>query len=204
MPISDKYKVIFLHNPKTGGLSICDLLEFQVGFECLVNLYDDNCKPAYQHLTYNQLKIIIPPIKFNSYFKFTFVRNPWDKLVSTYYWNNRGFTTFTDFIYFIYNIFKNYTKPDIYNILNHPDFRSKFLSHILPQYLYTGPDVKIYRYENFEFEVKQLIQKYNINKNLPKDNVSKHNHYRYYYNETTKNLVQKIYAKDIELFGYVF
>jgi hypothetical protein len=39
---------------------------------------------------------------------------------------------------------------------------------------------------------------------LPKGNSSAHEHYASYYDDKTRAIVGRVYAKDVELFGYRF
>ena len=69
--LSYKYKCIFVCIPKTAGTSIAKALGTPKG-------------PPY-HLDILEIKNIInDDFIFNSYFKFGFVRNPWDRAVSLY------------------------------------------------------------------------------------------------------------------------
>ncbi len=67
-------KLIFIHIQKTGGVSISDLL----GRFVSTTIQDRSCR----HMSARRaLKQVENP---GDYFKFAFVRNPWDRLVSWY------------------------------------------------------------------------------------------------------------------------
>lgn len=201
MPISFKYKAIFIHNPKTGGTSIEDLLDIEASKDNLLCGDYENCDYALQHMPYKELKSAIDPTIFDSFFKFTFVRNPWDRLVSTYHWRDRCYPTFSDFIYFIDKLLTRYNNN---NLEDYPGFARHNASHYLPQYLYIGQDVKIYRFEDFNNGVKDLRKCLNITKTIKHNNISKHKHYSYYYTDDLIKIVARIYAEDIKLFNYTF
>jgi hypothetical protein len=74
--IIHKHKCIFIHIPKTAGMSI------QQGFGREHNHNHPHKKPEDFSLS-----------RWNSYFTFCFVRNPWDRLLSAYLYNiNMGTT----------------------------------------------------------------------------------------------------------------
>src|SRR5579863_90564 len=64
----DYHQCIFIHVPKTAGTSIARAL-----FDAPVS--------AVPYLEYERAN----PSKFRRYFKFCFVRNPWDRLLSAYF-----------------------------------------------------------------------------------------------------------------------
>src|SRR5580704_4904265 len=74
--ISGKHKFIFIHINKTGGTSI------EKAFAPDADIRDVPHKHA-PVAFYKQWW----PDQFRTYFKFAFVRNPWDWLVSRYYWS---------------------------------------------------------------------------------------------------------------------
>ncbi len=69
--INHKHKFIFLHTPKTGGLSIGRAINKALGIQ-------DPYESFYIH--YDDLNEQI----LKDYFVFTFVRNPWDRITSDY------------------------------------------------------------------------------------------------------------------------
>ena len=80
MPYNDKKKIIFLHIPKTGGTTIERLFN--------INLFHSSRpdeRPSLQHLTCNMLCEKMGKSKYDSYYKFTFIRNPWARILSTYF-----------------------------------------------------------------------------------------------------------------------
>ena len=90
--ISHKYKYIFIHIPKTCGQTVKASIPYDLKESCewfgLKNL-DTRCFKNYKfrnlyHLSYNEIKDVYPNINTNDYFIFTFVRNPYDRLYSTY------------------------------------------------------------------------------------------------------------------------
>ena len=97
MPIFDKYKAIHVHIPKTAGTTVSRSLGLLKD-----NIHDDNhekqkkhlCGPLsikeygvpYQHLTASQIKEVVGEEVYNEYFKFAFIRNPWDRIASEFRW----------------------------------------------------------------------------------------------------------------------
>ena len=73
--ISHKHKAIFLHIPRTGGTSIEALLEPEIQKGNIV------CDVNEKHYTWHQAKEKYKDY-WKDYFKFSFVRNPFDRVVS--------------------------------------------------------------------------------------------------------------------------
>ncbi len=85
--INHKYKVIFVHVIKTGGVSIATAL---------------NMDNKQYHASASKIRKRVGDDIWNDYFKFTFIRNPFDKIVSQYHYNRYkwGFkdSTFKEYI----------------------------------------------------------------------------------------------------------
>src|SRR5262249_8661811 len=76
----DRLRCIYVHIPKTGGISI--------GTSLFVHPIGHRRLEVYQ-LAYSRAE-------FESYVKFAFVRDPWDRLVSTYFFLKGGGLTAED------------------------------------------------------------------------------------------------------------
>jgi hypothetical protein len=133
---------------------------------------------------------------FDEYIKFCVVRNPYDVIVSSYFWENspRDFTTFCiDYCNVLYN---GYIQNDHFRL---------FIDNI--------PCCQYYiRYENIKDDIIKIlnhigITDYNID-DLPyhKSGTDRplDKSYREYYNNETKELVYSAYKMIFDLFDYKF
>jgi hypothetical protein len=120
--ICHDYKCIFVHIPKTAGQSIehvfLNLLGLKWGTRApLLLRYNDRPElgpPRLAHLKadqYVRYKYLTQEI-FDDYFKFSFVRNPWSRVVSMYKY--LGFNKKCDFKTFLTGEFKNKIFKDEY------------------------------------------------------------------------------------------
>lgn len=136
----------------------------------------------------------------DKYFKFCFVRNPYDRLVSLYCDKELSplagldkNISFKDFVMFISKT------PD-----------DELEDHYKPQYTYFPYDQKtlvdfIGRYENFEKDFNKICRRIGLKVKLKHLNKSKNKRfYPSYYTNKTKAMVMKRYYKDFKLFNYSF
>ena len=77
MVVSHKFKCIFIHVPKTGGVSICQTLAENGIPTDYYTLDHEPIRIAYEFLAVCEKEM-------KEYFSFCFVRNPWDRFVSAY------------------------------------------------------------------------------------------------------------------------
>jgi hypothetical protein len=215
--LSHEFKCIFVHVPKTAGQSIEHIFLDKLGLNwgqrshLLLRPNDDPEKgpPRMAHMIveeYLRCGYVTQP-QFDTYFKFGFVRNPWDRVVSSYKF--RGFSKQMDF------------KTFVFDHMPQPGWTTLF-RHFSPQYNYFYNEKGeclvdfIGRFENLQNDFDIACEELGIpNKKLPhvnkaKDAVTEQDlrhtfrHYTEYYDDETKQKVDSIYNKDIFEFGYEF
>ncbi len=191
----DYFQCIFVHIPKNAGLSISYTLFGNTGGS---------------HRKIKNYKKIFSPATFKKYYKFTFVRNPWDRLVSTFFflknggltekdriWAEENIALYTDFDSFV----KSWLSEENINKSLHFQHQHEFLENEKGEILLDF----IGRFETIESDFKIIANTLKIDRTLKKSNASRRKEdYRSYYNEETKNRVAEVYAKDIQLFNYQF
>ncbi len=192
--INHKHKFIFVRVAKTASTSIIKLIpELQ---RCCSNWkYDCNHIPVW-HLKENLDKNII-----DTYFKFAFVRNPFERMVSVVKYanrwhRNRGTNMHFEFKEFV-SSFNNKSNPThLENVQS-----SKYGS----QYDFTRGCDFIGKFENLQEDFNIICDKIGIpRQQLSHKNATNHKHYTEYYDDETRSIVAEKYAKDIEYFGYKF
>lgn len=191
----DDKKAIFVHIPKCAGISVNKAL--------FGNL-------AGGHTTLEQYLTVFEPKAIQSYFKFTIVRNPWDRVVSAYHFLKQGGMNQWDQAFYQkelaqYNNFEDFVKQWLVipeNLAKHHHFQTQ--SHyILDKYGKVTLDYVGYL-ENIDTDFKVICNRIGITASLPETNKSKRTNYQDYYTDETKQIVADMYHKDIELLGYNF
>lgn len=176
--IMKELKILFFHIPKTGGTSIKGV--FEKVTPCWI--------PEW-HMRKEDFKKILPD--YDDYFKFSFVRNPWDRIVSIFHFRRDNIKkieknkNFKDWV--LYN--KNTNEIDVLSQLNYLNEELNFIG----------------KFENFEEDLKKIFSIFNLNlPKIPKLNQSKHDHFLKYYDKESANIVKKWSEKDCEFFNYNF
>ncbi|WP_136810830.1 sulfotransferase family 2 domain-containing protein [Desulfosediminicola flagellatus] len=231
--ISHTHKCIFIHIPKTAGTSLTSILSDPQCNNKTTQLFlpfkpgDNKFDPppphfrAYDYVKYDHITTEL----FHSYFKFAFVRNPWDRIVSEYKYRLHAHRySFKKFL------FEHFPKPS---------WNDKYC-HVIPQYDFLHDENGnllvdfIGRFENIQDDFTYVCDQLNIKlKILPHRNKSTSifqkrdnnltkilhstrakfsiNHrrntfkrYTDYYDSESIDFVANIYKNDIETFGYEF
>ena len=153
--------------------------------------------PYHRHTTALALQKVLTPEKFDSYFKFGFVRNPWDWHVSLYKYPLQKRTHHQRDLFRKLGSFENYI-----------EWLSKRSVMLQKNFLYDQDKQLvdfIGKMENLEHDFNIICQKIGIDTiALPHLNKSNSKYYREFYNDKTKDIIYKLFKKDIELFQYEF
>ncbi|MGV6829447.1 MAG: sulfotransferase family 2 domain-containing protein [Flavobacteriales bacterium] len=233
--ILTKYKALFIHIPKAAGQTIENFLLKSLNCTRELNgndfLLKKNENPKLgperlAHLTakeYIQLNYLSIN-EFNEYYKFSFVRNPWSRMVSFYKF--MGYSRFISFPVFIkqylpYCLEKQnwFFKPQTEFIFDDND---QLLIDFVGKLENLNNDFSIIADQlNLEFKklpknnsstkqnflsqksLKLVKQHPSLVKYLLKQNKT-HSTYQEYYDKESKKIVDKYYAKDIDLLDYQF
>lgn len=184
LTISETSKFVWFRVGKVGSRTILDIFG------------QANIELTAEH----PFDIYYPINSYKEYFRFAFVRNPWDRLVSC--WRDKVITrnkfnlsdgeqeleSFIDYV--AMNVDLEYGNPHLrlqssLIDLNHLDFLGRF--------------------ERFEKDLKEVMNILDIDASIKKKNASnRKGNYREYYTDRAKDKVAKLYTKDIKIFNYEF
>lgn len=146
----------------------------------------------HSHVEADRVRAVLGETTWNSYFKFTFERNPWDKAVSLYFWRMR------------------YRKQK-------PTF-SEFLRTVSPYelsnaHIYMASDQpvvdEVFRFEDLAGGMQHIAERLGLNGELSlphaKGGVRKDDGgYRQHFAESDRELVAAVCRREIALLGYAF
>lgn len=183
--INHKHKCIFLHVPKTGGTSIRDAV------------FGSNLRG--NHMSWEQAKEAYTQY-WDDYFKFTFVRNPWDRVYSIFSYYQMGMKITS---------VKNGVIPDNFKIFigRHDEYLSR-LGLAYNQTDFIGDEMDfIGRFENLNSDYFKICKRLSILNPRTLRGLKQSERkadYKTVYNKETIAVVESIFSRDIEKFEYTF
>jgi hypothetical protein len=216
MPLSHKYHTIFFHIPKTAGSSIETLLDIRFNratiHDNLLNHSNTGPdSPAFQHFLPAKIKQLLDADGrsnvWDSYRKFTVVRNPLERAVSSYVFLKRQnrfpqhTKTFPDFLRFAVKVIdENENCDEKYDSI-------PYLHHLRPQQHWFRPENMVYdrvlRFETLEQDVTKMCEFVKCpHRKLPRINMSSDRRgalETYYTDREVVMLFDKAYGKDMNI-----
>lgn len=202
--ISHKHRFIFVHIPKTGGMSVTSVLK----------QYPENawrtrfCSWAegaglrekvtfHKHELAIRLKEKLPRNIFDNYFKFAFVRNPWDWHVSNYHYvlahpEHKAHDKFKAF-----HSFREYAESVVADRWTQMRWITDADGRLLVDY--------VGRFESLGSDLEYILSVLGLSGiTVPHINRTEHAPYETYYDAQARALIERASWADIEAFGYTF
>jgi hypothetical protein len=149
------------------------------------------------HLSLQDVRPFIEPEDFQSFFKFAFVRNPFDRFVSFCAFMTRAHGHFDRAPQIVMRHFA--ADPPWDHILFRPQY--SFVTDANGKLLTDA----IGRVEQMQTSYDEICARIGIpTAELERTNTSRRENYRQYYDQALIDGVAKLYQRDLELFGYEF
>jgi hypothetical protein len=207
MIISHRHRFIFTAIPKTGTHSVRRALREHLGPEDgeQVGLFVQKSLPyppiaeiGHGHVSLAQIRPFVGEEAFQTYLKFAFVRNPWDRFISYCSFMTRESEEFA-------------RRPQ--DVMRYFLFRDRPVDHLLffPQHTFlTDAEGRLLtdvvgRVEEMQGSYDAICARLGIpSAQLEKVNSTRRNDYRGYYDAELIEAVADLYRRDVELFGYRF
>ena len=204
--LNTKYNYISVEVPKTATTSIMktmsnfDRESIRDGKAQLRKLIS-----GHKHFTLSQYLEILPTNVTQNAFKFSFVRNPFDWLVSNFYCRGKGTCN-------VFHLRDNQPlRQQLINETENLTFKqwlNWYIDNIgWSQHMWLdGPMHFIGKYENLQTDFDSVCDAINVPrmKLLHENSATDRKSYQDYYDDEMKALVETHWAKDLERFGYSF
>ena len=204
---SIKKKFAFVHIPKTAGTSIADFLH------CCVS---SDARFEIKHETYGHIKefLLSHGQDPSLFFTFAVVRNPWDRVVSFYHWHTSGGTPEGLFVPGFSVSKKPVRWPKVpfkEFVLNAKDYLTIKWQTINQWSYLIDPDtdelpanIRILKYDRLQEDFSEMCEDRGWVGRLKHTHKTVHKHYSKYYDVETVEAVRKLFAVDVEKFGFTF
>jgi hypothetical protein len=213
MILSHGRQYIFIHIPKTGGTSMALALEsraqkqdIMLGDTPKAKRRRSRVDPAqaagrlWKHSTLADIDGLATPAQIDTYFTFTLVRNPWDRVVSYYHWlREQGFD---------HPAVRLSKSHDFSGFINHPHTQLSLKS---APYSFYMTDLRgrehcnaYIRLEHFDQDAQPLWDHLGFRLELSHETRSNRVGYHRYYTQADADLIGQVCASDIARFGYSY
>lgn len=230
MIISHSHKFIFIKSEKTAGTSVEAVLSEHCGGNDIVVPINDfrhnrnekgefihrsmNADEEYrtigQHVDANTIQRKVPAEVWNDYFKFSIIRNPWDRTVSDFHWKRRQDPAikprrrFYHYLGVPFNELAQIRKL-FSEFIESDDFVNNDRFYIIDDRLCVD---FVIRYENLSEDLTEVCRRIGLPPvDLPHLKTGfrqKRHHYSEYFDRESEAIVAKKHKNDIRLFGYEF
>lgn len=226
MIISHTHKYIFIKSTKTAGTSIeAALSNYCEGDDIVTPLgdfaFNRDESGAWVHKSMNEgnyqqhddaltIKNSLPAEIWDSYFKFSIARNPWDRTLSRFFWNHRNDPALKPRKHFYHYLGIHFdelapARKAFARFLLEEEWDTNDRFYIIDGVLCVD---FIIRYEHLADDLKEVCKRVGLPElqlpNLKSGIRSKKHHYSEYYDKTSEALVAERHQNDIRLFGYRF
>lgn len=153
-------------------------------------LYRKRKARFYDHMPAAKVKQYAGDEIWNSYYKFSVIRNPWDRMISSYFWATSN----------------DPSPPDLDTFIERRRANKGADPHLLDGEIAVD---KVCRFETLAHDLEEIRQHLGIPEPLElpqaKGKVRKdRRHYREILTEEQKDKIAELHKHDIELFGYEF
>jgi hypothetical protein len=196
MIVSRSRRVLFVHVQRTGGSTVSSLL---------LKHLPGAAPLGGQHAPATEAAELLGE-ETDQYFKFAFVRNPWERIVSWWKLLEQGPT------------YENSPASGV------PRTLEAYLMACRDRARHDGPRPfpagqmelladpggrmlvdEVGRYERYEDDVRRIFARLSLPVGeLPRAAVTCHGHYRTYFTAEAQRLVAELYSRDVESLGYEF
>ena len=232
MRISHRYRFAFFSNPKTGSESVRAMLGPFSDIDNVTWETRTEENPFYAHIRPIEMRDLFAERgwDFDQYYRFTFVRNPWARLVSLYemiHGYKRSASAVSRLATRAADLVAGRTpEPSVAGFqrwlrtvkpdgtggggAEHERWR-RYGTYTIDAYAGDGQGRllvnDVFRLEDMDEAVPRIIERLGLvveSARAPRVNARRHAPYSTYYDDASRMLVEQLYAGDIERFSYRF